>query len=116
MKHADSESVLRFAIQGSFFKLQTDTIQLYIYIDNRLVFLLWFLNTSVILHYSAAAPRWCCQNIEAYRKCAQVAVDTGKIECVMALGEKGCSTMIANGMADLSAFDGGSIYHAGLCL
>lgn len=35
------------------------------------------------------------------------------MECVLGLGEQDCYEKINNGEADLSAFDGGSIYDAG---
>ena len=51
--------------------------------------------------------------MRAFRLCEKVSKDTGRIACVMGDGEKDCYQKIGKGLADFSAFDGGSIYHAG---
>eukprot|EP00794_Sanderia_malayensis_P018617 gene18617-20494_t len=62
----------------------------------------------------AGVPRMCAQNVIAFRKCEILKrFGGGKIDCVFGEGEKDCYEKIANGFADLSTFDGGSIYHAG---
>lgn len=59
-------------------------------------------------------PRWCVEGIEAFTKCIRIkkAMD-GRIKCVLGKGEEDCFTKIAEKMADIATFDGGSIYHAG---
>ena len=62
-------------------------------------------------------PVWCAQGVEAFRKCEEITDRyRGRVKCIMGEGEVDCYQKIAAGLADFSAFDGGSIFDAGLFL
>ena len=63
---------------------------------------------------SKEIPVWCAQSIAAFNKCKWVSREhPNKMNCILGLGEEDCYKKIASGLADLSAFDGGSIFDAG---
>lgn len=60
------------------------------------------------------APVWCAQSTEAFNKCKMISnAYSGKLKCLLGLGEVDCYKKIASGLADISSFDGGSIFDAG---
>ncbi|XP_065065275.1 serotransferrin-A-like [Rhopilema esculentum] len=59
-------------------------------------------------------PVWCVEGVEAFHQCKEINKENERpLRCLLGNDEKDCYEKISKGLADFSAFDGGSIYHAG---